>query len=844
MGTHLWTTKKLNKLFSSHRGVIQILLIGIISSTLLSGCRALGTRFEASQLWSSPTLKDPESSQEHRGDIVASVNPGQVVGQSFVSRRSGLNGVELWLGLGADSEPTNGNLQVELYHTPQAEGPLLSLPVSFQTIADNATISIPIPPVNDRADHAYYLLFKTSDGTVHVMGREEDIYAGGELYINHLPQDADISFRTSYRYDLAAALSDLGSILCSIWLVLPLLLTLWLPGALILEFLLTGELDDWGTHTAISVGLSLAIIPVIMLWTSIAGFQWSQWSVYMASGLIAVLYLWRLWQRGALRWNPSKVQPTGLILGMIFLFSLFIRLAMVRDLATPAWVDSVHHGTLTRLILDLGGIPQSYMPYIDLQHANYHFGFHSALATFQWLSGLKLHTGMLVYGQVLNALSIFSAYLLTVTFTRNRSAGLVAALITGIFSPMPAYYASWGRYTQLAGLLILPAAVASVVQLWPQISHSEIQPAAHTRRWGWVLAGAIATAGLLLVHYRVAAFLAVLLFAHWITYNSRALWYRSLAKTIKPSTIWSLVIGGCGLILTLPWWPETISQFIVPFTEQSNTISTLPPFFAGFAWNLLTAASGRLVLYLAGLGLILAILLRRWLWPSIVLWVAGMFLLSNLSALGIPGLDLINTTSVQITLFLPLSLLIGFLFAWVLEGINSRLPTRFQNPYWAVVLLTGGILSLYGARALLPILNPITLLSCAPDEPAIVWLDKHIPEGESVLINPFLWGYGIYAGQDGGSWITPLAGRKTLPPPVLYGMVNQPEKARAIIDQTSQVLDLNRDPEALYEYLRLEGIHYVFLGARGGALSPQALRDSPLFQLLYAEDGAWIFKLL
>ena len=30
----------------------------------------------------------------------------------------------------------------------------------------------------------------------------------------------------------------------------------------------------------------------------------------------------------------------------------------------------------------------------------------------------------------------------------------------------------------------------------------------------------------------------------------------------------------------------------------------------------------------------------------------------------------------------------------------------------------------------------------------------------TVLINPFTWGYGLYAGNDGGFWISPLAGRK------------------------------------------------------------------------------------
>lgn len=610
------------------------------------------------------------------------------------------------------------------------------------------------------------------------------------------------------------------------------------------ELIFHGELDDGGTYIAISVGLSLAIIPIVMLWTSLINLRWSQEMLYLVCALMGVLYLWRLWRHGAFRRKSIQIQPVSLALFLIFLFSFFIRVAMVRDLAAPAWVDSVHHGTLTRLILEQGGVPSSYEPYIDIQHANYHFGFHSGLAAFQWLTGLQIHTGMQIYAQVLNALCIFSAYLLAFTFTKDRLAGIIAALMTGIFSPMPAYYASWGRYTQLAGLMILPVAVALVLQVWPEISirKDPIQDAPK-RPWPWVLAAGIAFAGLLLVHYRVSAFLGVLLFAHWLTYNTHALWNRSVPNTLITSTKWLIIMAAIGVLLSLPWWPETISQFILPYSSQFRAVSTPPPFFAGFAWNLLTAAYGRQVLILAGMGLLLAILLRRWFWPTMVLWVTGMFLLSNMSALGLFKLNFINNISVEISLFLPLTLFGGFLVAWVLEGISSRISFPYHHTYWALAAFCGGIIAFYGARALLPIINPVTLLFRLPDEPAILWLEENIPEEETILINPFLWGYGLYAGQDGGSWIPPLAGRATFPPPVLYGMANEPAQSRAIGDVTSQALELSRDPQALHELLLEQDIHYVFLGARGGAFSPKLLQDSPLFQLLYSKDGAWIFKL-
>ena len=151
--------------------------------------------------------------------------------------------------------------------------------------------------------------------------------------------------------------------------------------------------------------------------------------------------------------------PAFSLLG-IFLLSLGVRLVMARDLSAPAWVNSIHHATITRLILEQGGFPSTYAPYIEIDAAEYHAGFHSTLAVFQWLSGLETPEAMLLLGQVLNALIVFAVYLLAVTLTRQRTAGLAAAAVAGLFTPMPAYYTSWGRYTQLAGLLILPAGLA------------------------------------------------------------------------------------------------------------------------------------------------------------------------------------------------------------------------------------------------------------------------------------------------------------------------------------------------------------------------------------------------
>jgi hypothetical protein len=145
---------------------------------------------------------------------------------------------------------------------------------------------------------------------------------------------------------------------------------------------------------------------------------------------------------------------------------------------------------------------------------------------------------------------------------------------------------------------------------------------------------------------------------------------------------------------------------------------------------------------------------------------------------------------------------------------------------------------------LLPILNPDTILAHQADIPAIHWIENNIPADETILINPLAWGYGLYTGADGGFWITPLSGRKTMPPPLLYGFDTKGDISRYVTRLSKDALEKSNDPDALYNLLISEAIHYVYLGAKGGVISHQKLINSPHYKLIYAQDGVWIFSLI
>lgn len=818
------------------------------------------------------SLYDPEASQEYRADVVASVRPGQDLGQTLAARRPNLTSIYLWLRLENSQYDPQDVLHLELYANPADDQPAATASVPYASIAEDFPVQVPISPKNRLPNQPYYLVLKTSAGPVQVFGRNEDAYPPGQLYIQKSPQPADMGFRLYYGYNLTGLLEDLNLAVRYSWLLFPLLLVLWLPGQVLYNLIFPCQDSaqeqpfDWGSRAAIIVALSLAIIPLAMLWSTTLNIQWSRWGVFSACLALFVAWQWqsRRWIRQLdMRTILAQVSkhPHEIALTAIFLLSLGVRLVMVRDLAAPVWVDSVHHAIITRLIADEGVIPAAYSPYIDSSSATYHPGLHATLAVFFWLSNLPLQNSILIFCQVLNALSIFAVYLFTLTIFENRTAAVLAALVTGLITPMPAYYTSWGRYTQLAGLLILPAALALIkyVQKKWAVSRRNI--------YKIIFGAGMLAGGLFLTHYRVAVFLACIFLAETVIEFTRAgcralaQLTRSLALRFLPSQperepaspgrsalpglrqhllSW-LAAGLSAILLALPWLQKVLLD---PRLSSTGVPQTAPAPFADFSWGYLTSALGSYSLALAGAGLLLAIWLLRWQALTLVLWVGGMFLAANLGALRLPGSGFINNTSVEITLFMPISALAGFAVSRVSAWLDHLAPIPWRAYLRFIFVLISITAALLGARFITPILNPVTMLFRQADLPAMSWIQDHIPENETIAINAFSWGYGIYAGSDGGYWISPLTKRKTMPPSILYALSGSGERITYTTETSRKILEISNDPQALHTYLKSQGINYIYLGARGGMFSPNQFNKNPQYELVYSNQGVYIYYLL
>jgi hypothetical protein len=148
-----------------------------------------------------------------------------------------------------------------------------------------------------------------------------------------------------------------------------------------------------------------------------------------------------------------------------------------------------------------------------------------------------------------------------------------------------------------------------------------------------------------------------------------------------------------------------------------------------------------------------------------------------------------------------------------------------------------------GLTAQAGILNPVTTLASAADREALAWIETHTPPSAVFAINGWEWLNGTWAGSDGGAWIWPLTGRATTLPPAdyVYGPLDQQAAINDYNRRLFQAGDL--EPARLLALLQEAGVTHIYLGARGGPLTPEMFAGRDPYQLLFTNGAAWVFAL-
>ncbi len=646
------------------------------------------------------------------------------------------------------------------------------------------------------------------------------------------------------------------------------ILMVLLPGLALLRWL-------WPTTLApaerwpLAVGLSCAMPPVLLLVSMLVGVHWNSLLCWGYLALSAVALAWP--RRGEtvkarMAGLRSWLDRTNLLLITLTLIAVAARLYPSRDLPVGMYGDSYHHTMIAQLLVDHGGLFSSWQPYAALRTFTYHYGFHSNVAWLHWLSGVPVTRGLLIVGQLQSALVVPLTFVFTRRVLGNERAALWAALVVGFVAIMPAYYVNWGRYTQLAGQLVLPAVCVCWMELLDhgrrttdegrRTTSGAYLPSSIVYRLflrlrsgqaSIVLLTVLATSGLVLTHYRIAVFAAcfVVVYGMYIL-ASRVRSWRAFGALVGRG----LLAGGLVLLLVSPWLVRLREGSLLKIGEyyasqnigadDTNALPTVADFFASYAGYYLTP--------LAAIGLLLLLVQRNWWALLLVGWAAAVWLAANPYLVGLNGAGIISNFAVLIAVYMVFAPLAGAVPAVLSEWL-SRSPVAAHGLN-ALQVVAGAALLVWGLHWQARILDTSNELFTPADAAAMDWIKQNTPSGAQFFVNSFgAYGNTVYVGSDGGWWLPFMTGRHSNLPPISQGHeAGEQPNYQLVVTAANRALEahlIGSREEA--EALRAAGYSYLYDGPAASLpgkeyIDPQALSQSPNYQLVYSKDGVTIWK--
>lgn len=799
------------------------------------------------------------------------------VGQSFLASDAGLTGIRVYL---SPHQLAPGEINLSLVSRDSRLEIATSI-VKIDAIQTTGWYEFPFPPIPDSQGEDYeFVLSLNGSGMIDVGSHDGNAYRDGAHYLNGSPQEAQLAFELIYA-PLAYVMGMIHSGIGWLSLLIAAFFLFVLPGWVLLSLVWRQwSAEDWMTKIGLSAGISLAIYPLLLLWTDVIGLHLGVIYAWAPASIGLLVGLWQFRRRknritwGSVRacWmNTFQKDSTWVVNGALLVVLLLVfgvRFWVIRDLDAPLWGDSYQHTVLAQLIIDHGGLFDRWEPYAELETLTYHFGFHTLVAVFYWLMNSvgQSHFGMplsvLWTGQILNGLVILSLYPWVSRLTPNRWAGVVAIVVAGLLLPLPMGYTNWGRYTQLAGLVILNSVT---ILVWEVIrlarerrlsgEHSP-QGLAEAQISPLILAGWVGLSGLGLTHYRVLMIAGLFVIAAGIVE-----WRR---KTLRVVFVRGMVIILGAGILFFPWgWHvyggtlmQILQQRIFTWTSAANPTAT--------SGNEI----GSLALYLPGWAWVGMMFIILWGWFRrnqgiilLTLWAGLVLLSANPEWLWLPGSGLLSNFTVFISVFILASVMIGVGLVWVVEWLRQGTWYRLavlnrSRQLQGVAFIFLCIVSVWGAIQRSRDIQPDVFgLVTRPDLRAASWIRSNLPQSARFLVNSFFAYDGtLVVGSDGGWWLPILAERRTTLPPLTYGFetgtnfseLEQVNTLTAAI-QAYGVLDVR-----VLELLAERQVTHVYIGQRQGrvnytgpyTLNPAEMLADEHFELVYRQDQIWIFALM
>jgi len=743
------------------------------------------------------------------------------IGQTFIARTPRLSAIQILWSIPANyTPPRDQRVTLHLRASPAAERDLATASIPLDQIRNNGFSKFSFTPIPDSENQPYYFFFDTDAPTLALWSSGQDAYADGALYINSVPTPRDLSFRIYYEPDLGMLARALAQ--------------------------------------------TLARFPIPIFFFALFAFSFAAFAL-----------------------RPFAPFAFQYLFAFLALLAIATALLQIRDLPAPLWVDSLTHAQYVQFILDQARLPTENFYHLGfhvlaaLVSKSLKLSISNSLlltGQFSWVS-----VGIAVF---FLSRKIFRYAEAAPTPSASLGA-LAAAVCVWFLSPTPAYFITWGRYPLVLGSALLALALLWTVKLFEQRNARNLFIAAlsfgilaftQIRLAGFYVAFVAIYLGMSFRGSRATE-------KSHPTNNeiSRGVYPELVEGLLKNLILWGRrLVRRCGLAASATgsrpsFCPDTRcarretlrvemtmggtqplsanpstplrAGFQFPISKQSLILSISFVFipvlwliylFAGgvtpqsilaqnqaapsidlqTAFDVIFTHHGVEFLILATLSAILGLARRSRVAFLMLGWVAALSAMALTLRAPILG-ELVPPSLIVLMAFLPAAILIGDAARFAYE--RSGAPHRFVHAAIWVALI--GCVSILGARDMVNLANPATILFTRADDRAMEWIGANVPRHRSAkfLVNSFNWVGTTFVPSDGGGWIPFFTSH-----PIEY------------LDAAAK-----DDSEfARRQWMAEHQIKYIYLAPRAGTLGAAEFIAQPEnFSLVYDSAGVKIFQI-
>ena len=270
------------------------------------------------------------------------LQPGKSLGQTFTAHENGLQGIAVYL---APVEAGEGAVQLVLAKNPPEDTQTITSTIPLSEVQQAGWYQFNFPAIDSSSANDYFAALSLApSGTLSLTIGSADSYLDGSLYQDGQPVESQAAFKLLYDPPLAAA----GVAREGVTWLLYLLAALWLfviPGWGLLSVLYRGWTEHaWIEKIALAAGLSLALYPLLFLWTGLLGLKLGviyAWLPGLAGAALIVFHQVMLYRSGGfsarIHYRREHLLP-DIMLVILLALLIFSRLWVIRELDFPLWV--------------------------------------------------------------------------------------------------------------------------------------------------------------------------------------------------------------------------------------------------------------------------------------------------------------------------------------------------------------------------------------------------------------------------------------------------------------------------------------------------------------------------